>query len=522
MVKGGGKAAAASHNKKAGLGSSSKELVAKTPAAKNRSPGASSSSSGSFPRNNTTEPAIEESIVGAKVHPSWQPWLKSVLAGAKVDVQMAQAEKSTAASAISSEVQDIESDMLEVHMHAWAQRISDCDVKISDAKDLAQRTEAGISLVSEVQRLQAVRERSSDELVKAQKKHAEAIHAAQAAAEELAMILSHVRDHASPELLTRGKTASRLALSAPSPPPRLKSLSGSSHEGEKSGWEALVNAVRRCLSGQMCFGAPSVLRSSLHASDVTLNHSTRWSHSLVETDPRRQITRFFLPGDDRGPLGYLRAKEMMPNSKKRSAFFAVWRPTSYDALRMMMQGGATGKGLNVKGKSAKAGLLSGFVPFLQISVDAHKKAIGTSPKEARIRVYYYSADARQQALDAMMLVRDEMLRVSGTGEARLPELGDLDDDDREAVLQSLLWTMADGGKIGLINSYSPDAFGLDLPERLLWEAGVVRQPIEHEEGWATGRGSEPAFQELNLHATRDPAIPGVRPKTVLWQHDHAR
>ena len=137
-------------------------------------------------------------------------------------------------------------------------------------------------------------------------------------------------------------------------------------------------------------------------------------------------------------------------------------------------------------------------------------------------VYYASADARQQALDAMMTVRDEMQRVSGEGEARLPQLGDLDDDDREAVLQSLLWTMADGGKIGLINSYSPDAFGLDLPERLLWEAAVVRQSIEQEEGWATGRGSEPAFQELNLHATRDPALPGVRPKTVLWQHDHAR
>ena len=37
------------------------------------------------------------------------------------------------------------------------------------------------------------------------------------------------------------------------------------------------------------------------------------------------------------------------------------------ALRMMLEGRATGKGLNVKGKSAKTGELSGFVPFLQIS-----------------------------------------------------------------------------------------------------------------------------------------------------------
>ena len=35
-------------------------------------------------------------------------------------------------------------------------------------------------------------------------------------------------------------------------------------------------------------------------------------------------------------------------------FFSVWRPTSEDAIKMMMEGKATGKGLNVKGKSAKS------------------------------------------------------------------------------------------------------------------------------------------------------------------------
>ena len=50
-----------------------------------------------------------------------------------------------------------------------------------------------------------------------------------------------------------------------------------------------------------------------------------------------------------------------------SAFFSVWRPTSADALRLLVLRQGVGKGLNVKGKSAKRGVLSGFVPFLQAS-----------------------------------------------------------------------------------------------------------------------------------------------------------
>ena len=53
----------------------------------------------------------------------------------------------------------------------------------------------------------------------------------------------------------------------------------------------------------------------------------------------------------------------------------MWRPTSLDAIRMLMLGKATGKGLNVKGKSAKQGRLSGFVPFVQISEERHKRRL---------------------------------------------------------------------------------------------------------------------------------------------------
>ena len=43
--------------------------------------------------------------------------------------------------------------------------------------------------------------------------------------------------------------------------------------------------------------------------------------------------------------------------------------------------------------------------------------------------------------------------------------------------------------------------------------------IEPEDGWETGRPSEPAFMDLNLHATRDDKYV---PKAVVWQYDARR
>ena len=77
-----------------------------------------------------------------------------------------------------------------------------------------------------------------------------------------------------------------------------------------------------------------------------------------DADPRVQLLEFFDEGDQRGPLGVLRNNEWVPPGPKRAAFFSVWRPTSNDAIQMMIEGKATGKGLNVKGESAKKGVLS--------------------------------------------------------------------------------------------------------------------------------------------------------------------
>lgn len=88
-----------------------------------------------------------------------------------------------------------------------------------------------------------------------------------------------------------------------------------------------------------------------------------WMESFTSSDPRKQLANFFMNGDNRGPLGYLLEKGLpkAADPAAQSQHFAVYRPTSMDAIRMMMTGMATGKGLNVKGKSSKKGKLSGYV-----------------------------------------------------------------------------------------------------------------------------------------------------------------
>ena len=66
----------------------------------------------------------------------------------------------------------------------------------------------------------------------------------------------------------------------------------------------------------------------------------------------------------------------------------------FQALRMLNQT-AVGKGLNVKGKSAKRNHLSGFVPFLQISENQHKRKLSKGNANARVRVYFQTHEAQE-------------------------------------------------------------------------------------------------------------------------------
>lgn len=264
----------------------------------------------------------------------------------------------------------------------------------------------------------------------------------------------------------------------------------------------------------------------LHHTRQEIRNRVNWVHKFLAQDPRHQIARFFKSGDHRGPLGYLQDKRLKLDLNRQSSFFSVWRPTSNDAIRMMMEGRATGKPLTVKGKSSQKGVLSGFVPFLQISEEAHKGKVGTSPKDARIRVFFKTAEASAAVLSAVQPVLREMVQVSGSAEQLLAEEKagkiTLDDDERAVAMQGARWSM-EQPKVHPVDAYAKNgAHGLDMPERLFMQVFVWRADISHEKGWETGRNSEPAFMDLNLHATRDPPQPGGPPRVVVWQYDAKR
>jgi len=206
-------------------------------------------------------------------------------------------------------------------------------------------------------------------------------------------------------------------------------------------------------------------------------------------DPRKLISDFYLKGDHRGSAGTLLRKGLKIDPKKQTSWFCVCRPCSKDSIAKMLGRIGVGKGLNIKGKSAKKNRLSGFVPFLQISDNTHKAQIEASPSDSRVRIFYQSEEAREDARTALTTVLKgawDKLRI---------------DDE----------------SINLLDEYKPDVYGLELPEVLMREAYIMKPDISPMVGWETGRNSIPHFQDMNLHSIRGPSKPHV----VLYQFDLA-
>lgn len=201
------------------------------------------------------------------------------------------------------------------------------------------------------------------------------------------------------------------------------------------------------------------------------------------TDPRKLIADFYRPGDSRGPAGSVKDKQ----HDSSSLWFAVYRPTSRDAIAKMLSGLAVGKGLNIKGKSAKQGVLSGYVPFVQISDNKHKAMIEECPPHGRAKVYYKQQASLNQAKSAL-----------------------------ESVLDTASKTLRmDDPTMKVLTDYEPLAFGLDMPAPLLREAYIMRSDLSPWMGWETGRRSEPMYMDMNFHSLLEPS----EPRVVLYQMD---
>ena len=198
----------------------------------------------------------------------------------------------------------------------------------------------------------------------------------------------------------------------------------------------------------------------------------------------------------------------------RASVFSVWRPTSLDAIRYMMLGQAVGKGLDIKGKSAKRGMLSAFVPFLQIFNDEHTDKIKTLKKDGRIRIFFQTKEDCDEVNLNLKRTRVKMLGDVAQGRIH----------NRSGVKK---YEMSDP-RIVSIDDYAPNCYGLDIPERLFWEGMIIQNShitsISRDVGtqgelYNTGRPSVPQFQDMNFDAIRKHVPAKGKPRPVIFQYD---
>jgi len=261
-------------------------------------------------------------------------------------------------------------------------------------------------------------------------------------------------------------------------------------------------------------------------------HFTReksWLLSFTKTDPRWKIKRYFqnqvlkFESQQNRALMFFDSDGLTGDiADKRPAAFSVWRPTSLDAIRLMMLGKGTGKGLDIKGKSAKCGKLSGFVPLVQIhNNDSHKYRVGTSPKNARIRIFFGSETLRDLASTQLHDIMSEMNKEFKNAKIGLQQ--STTEEEYDEHLTKMIWEIPTP-VIDKIDDYGPNSFGLDIPERLFWEAFIMRGNCTREKGsdLETGRPSSPEFFLLNLKSTRGGAsdtFDVTVPRPVAYQQN---
>ena len=191
--------------------------------------------------------------------------------------------------------------------------------------------------------------------------------------------------------------------------------------GELFGEKALLESAPRGASIRT-EGPVTCFKLSRHDFEHNLGPLSQLHAEAYLADPRKMIADFYAPGTSIGPAKSfeLRKGQSIQEFRKNapseplSRWFAVYRPCSRDSIAKMLGRTGVGKGLNVKGKSAKKNRLSGFVPFVQISDNSHKKLIEDSPPEARTLMYYRNENARTKALGVMQKALDKMVKDTPT------------------------------------------------------------------------------------------------------------
>jgi hypothetical protein len=237
-----------------------------------------------------------------------------------------------------------------------------------------------------------------------------------------------------------------------------------------------------------------------------------WMISLHHLDPRYKILTFFnqvasdgadkFTEDDEEEewlpkRQFTKIENLLRDALNTTSILTVWRPCSNDAMRKMMEGTGVGKGLDIKGKSAKMGALSAFVPFMQIHEEEHKHQVQKISRKAKMRIYYSSLEAREMVMDELEPLGNDYMEF-----------------DEDLVIPS---------DMKEIDTYvkSQGLYGLELPQRLFWLGCVINQDITRDKDTQTGRPSTPGFQDANMKTLKVAcdAKPRPSPMPVVFQYD---
>lgn len=115
------------------------------------------------------------------------------------------------------------------------------------------------------------------------------------------------------------------------------------------------------------------------------------------------------------------------------------------------------------------GKLSGYVPFLQISNNKHKKDVKAISKESTVRIFYSkeSRGARDLAVEKLEAVAVEMIETVKMAK-KILESDKCNEEAFRDAYESMLLDMADP-TIRILDNYAPERYGIEIPERLFWQ-----------------------------------------------------
>ena len=265
-------------------------------------------------------------------------------------------------------------------------------------------------------------------------------------------------------------------------------------------------------------------------SSQCIGREYEWLSSFYRSDPRWQIMHYFdeVATKGRAPtrrgsgVGTITATRLL---RKKTDIFTVWRPTSNEAIRKMMLGVATGKGMNVKGKSARSGNISSYIPFVQVYEDGHMEKVQTYLKDDGIvRVYYGDVAGRDKAMEFLRVMKCSMLLAAKDAQQKLA-IAAVNSRRKTSVTPAELDRALQRRvhneynlRVTALDDYAPEFYGLDITERLFWEAYVMQQDCSRPEGteWHIDRGSNVHSMDQNLMATRKEPRPGEQ-RVVVYQ-----